>query len=240
MVRPDMTDRRALVLAHELGGGGCLVNERLRQRDLVVDEHLICPDPDQPNLANPFPDMSGYDVLITGGSVRFLTNKDEIDTWIHTELDLLRATHRRGMPILGICFGGQLLAEALGGSVEVAPVPEIGWFEIEGDGNPVGPGPWMEWHHDRFVPPPEAEILARTDGAVQLMRIDKSVGTQFHPEVDTAHVEGWLDAADDGYLEQHGIVRDQLLDDVRRHEDANRDRCYALVDWFLDEVAFRS
>ena len=166
MVRPDMTDRRALVLAHELGGGGCLVNERLRQRGLVVDEHLICPDPDQPNLANPFPDMSGYDVLITGGSVRFLTNKDEIDTWIHTELDLLRATHRRGMPILGICFGGQLLAEALGGSVEVAPVPEIGWFEIEGDDNPVGPGPWMEWHHDRFVPPPEAEILARTDGAV--------------------------------------------------------------------------
>lgn len=235
-----MTSPRALLLLHETDNGGCLLGERLRQRGFDVDEHVVCPDYDEPNIATPFPDIEEYDVLIPMGSIRSLTRRDEIDTWIDEELHLIRTTHQRGMPILGICFGGQLLAAALGGSVELTPVTEIGWREIEGENNPIGPGPWMQWHHDRFIPPPEAEILARNDTSVQLIRIGRSVGTQFHPEVDLAHVETWLEEADDDYLEQYGVSRERLLDDVRLHQDANRDQCFALVDWFLDEVAFTS
>lgn len=233
-----MTSRRALVLAHEIDGGGCQVSRRLSQRGFDVDEHLICPDYGQPDLANPFPDVGGYDLLVPMGSVRSLTNKTEIGSWIHEELEIIRSTHERGTPILGVCFGGQILAETLGGSVEVAPVPEIGWYEIEGDNNPVGPGPWLEWHHDRITAPPGAEVLARNHNAIQLIRIGHSVGTQFHPEVDVAHVQAFLEGAHDEYLEQYGITAARMLADVRRYESANREQCFALVDWFLDEVAF--
>jgi GMP synthase-like glutamine amidotransferase len=233
-----MSGKRALVLAHEVDGGGALVSERLFQRGFEVDEHLICPDYTRPDLANPFPATEGYDVLVPMGSIRSLTEKSEIESWIHTEIEIIRETHGRDVPILGVCFGGQLLAEALGGSVEVAPVTEIGWFEIEGDDNPVGPGPWMEWHHDRMTPPPGAEVLAWTNHAIQLIRIGRSVGTQFHPEVDFAHLKSWLDSAHDEYLGDYGLTREQILEDARRHEDHNRDQCFALVDWFLDEVAF--
>ena len=120
---------------------------------------------------------------------------------------MMRAARQRGTPILGVCFGGQLLAASFGGVVEEAPVSEIGWYEVyEPDGSPngarhpLGPGPWFQWHHDRFTPPPEADVLAVNDNAVQLFRLGRCVGTQFHPEVTYAHLEGFLSGADEEYL----------------------------------------
>ena len=233
--------RRALVVMHEPDGGACRVEERLRQRGFGIDHHLVTADYDAPLDAPPFPSLAGYDLLVPMGSIRSLTDKDVIATWIHDELDLIREAHRTGLPVLGVCFGGQLIAEALGGSVEKAPVTEIGWYELTDgpDGpNPVGAGPWMAWHHDRFVPPPGAEVLARTPDAVQLIRLGTTVGTQFHPEVDVAHVQGFLANAPDDYLAEHGVTRQQLLADVAANEARNIGQCHHLVDWFLDEVAF--
>jgi len=233
--------KRALVISHEPYGGAGQVEQRLIQRGISIDTHIVTHDTDRPNNAVPFPDFAGYDLVVPMGSIRSLTNKEEISSWIHTELALIREIHEAGTPMLGICFGGQLIAEALGGSVEIAPVAEIGWFKIE-DGlehaNPVGPGPWLEWHHDRFVPPPDAEVLAVNENAVQLIRVNKSVGTQFHPEVDEAHVVGFLAEASEDYLAEHGIRPDDVLADVRSHEADNIEQCHNLVDWFLDEVAF--
>jgi len=235
--------KRALVISHEPFGGGGHVEQRLLQRGFDVHTHLVTADIDRPNDAALFPDFADYDLVVPMGSMRSLTNKEEVSSWIHTELKLIRETHDAGIPILGICFGGQLLAEALGGSVEAAPITEIGWFKIE-DGpdhhNPVGPGPWMEWHHDIFVPPPEADVLAVNESGVQLIRIDRSVGTQFHPEIDEAHVAGFLTDAPDEYLDEHGVERHEILAEVRTHEADNIAQCHALVDWFLDEVAFPS
>ena len=231
---------RALVLCHEPDGPAAQIEKRLVQRGFEVNTHLITADYDRPNDAAPFPDATGYDVIVPMGSIRSLTRKHEIDSWIGAELDIIRDAHERATPVLGVCFGGQLIAEALGGSVGPAPVTEIGWAEID-DGdvpNPVGPGPWMEWHHDGFTPPPGADVLARNDAGVQLIRIGRTVGTQFHPEVDVAHVAMFLESTSDEYLAEYGVTREQLLADTRRHEDANIAQCHGLVDWFLDEVAF--
>ena len=247
MVRPVSTPRRALVLAHEPQGTSALVGERLAQRGYDVHEHVVTEDLSRPNDAVEFPDFADYDLLAPMGSIRSLTDTDEIDSWIFAELDGVRAAHERGTPMLGVCFGGQLLAAALGGSVEQAPVPEIGWYDIREPGdpgdsangarNPVGPGPWFQWHYDRFTPPPQAEILAVNDNAVQLFRLGRSVGTQFHPEVTYAHVEDFLNGTDDAELAKHGLSAAVLLEGLRRHEDRNARQCAALVDWFLDEVA---
>ncbi len=232
--------RRALVIAHEPDGPGGQVTVRLEERGFEVDTHVVTTEYDRPDLAAPFPSTDGYDVVAIMGSVRSVTEPEVIEAWLPDELDLIRRVHRAETPLLGVCFGGQLIAEALGGSVEKAPETELGWFEIEApDGvtNPVGAGPWMEWHHDRFDPPPGSTVLATTPRAVQLYRIDRTVGTQFHPEVDVAHITGWLTQADESYLATHGWTSDGILADMEHHEERNTAQCKRLVDWFLDEVA---
>ncbi len=231
---------RALVIAHEPDGPATQIEVRLVERGFEVDTHIVTSDYDHPNDAAPFPDLEPYDLLVPMGSIRSLTDKDAIGSWIHTEIDLVRAAHDADMPVLGICFGNQIIADALGGAVELAPVTELGWIKID-DGdlpNPVGAGPWLEWHHDRIIPPPGAEILARTEHAVQLIRIGRTVGTQFHPEVDLAHVANFLDATSDDYLTTYGTTRERMLADTRANEAANIAQCHALVDWYLDDVAF--
>ena len=228
------------MLAHEPLGGGALVNELLAQRGYDVHEHVVTKELDRPNDSASFPDAADYDLLVPMGSIRSLTNTDEIDRWIFEEIDMVRAAHARGTPMLGVCFGGQLLAAALGGKVEQAPVTEIGWYElftVDGTANPAGPGPWFQWHHDRFTPPPDAEVLAVNDNAAQLFRLGRSVGTQFHPEVTYTHLDGFLSGATAEYLDEYGLDPQQLLDDMRAHEKRNAQQCGALIEWFLDEVA---
>jgi len=231
--------KRALVLAHEPDGPANRVEERLVQRGFEVNTHVITDDLDRPNNASSWPSLDGYDLLVPMGSIRSLTDKSEISSWIDDEITLVRTAHETGTPVLGVCFGGHLIAEALGGSVETAPVTELGWTIIEdGDeANPIGAGPWLEWHHDRFTPPPGATVLARTEHAVQLMQVGRSVGTQFHPEVDVAHVETWLSGVEDDYLAEYGQDRDRLLDATKANEVQSIAGCKRLVDWFLDDVA---
>lgn len=212
-----------------------MLGRALERRGFVVDTHVVTTDLAAPNSATPFPSLDGYDLLVPMGSMRSLTNTDEIDSWIGIELDLVRTAHQQGMPVLGICFGGQIIAAALGGKVEKAPVFEHGWYELADgpDGpNPVGPGPWLMWHEDRFMPPPEAEVLAVTEDAVQLIRIGTTVGTQFHPEIDLAHFEVWLNLGAD-HLRANGVDPDEFRSETARLEAHNIEQCQRLVDWYL-------
>ncbi len=229
---------RALVVTHEETSRPGFVGDRLVERGVELAIHVMVPDTSQPAEFQPLPDED-FDVLVVTGSY-FSVYEDAIEPWIGSELDLIRRSHERGTPVLGICFGGQALAAALGGSVDLSPETEIGWYRIspaDGVDLPISDGPWMEWHHDRFHLPDGAELLASTEICPQLFRMGRSVGTQFHPEISVELASEWLREASDDYLASVGIVRDEILAEIARNEAANRRNCFALVDWFLDDVA---
>ena len=81
---------------------------------------------------------------------------------------MVRRALDAGVGVLGVCFGGQLLAHALGGTVARSPAPEIGWREVS-SAKPdlVPPGPWFQWHFDRFTTPPGGIEVARNADATQ-------------------------------------------------------------------------
>lgn len=105
------------------------------------------------------------------------------------------------IPCLGICLGGQLLAQVLGGTVHARRYGEKGCRQItltdDGRNDPLFVGlpphvPVFQWHTDSFEIPEGALHLAFSQECIgQSLRCDKAWGVQFHPEVDTAVVAAW-------------------------------------------------
>jgi|SRR5215216_593489 len=139
------------------------------------------------------PDPGGYACVASLG--HDLGANDTHEPAVATERELLARAVACGIPVLGLCYGGQVLAAVLGGRVTRAPVPELGWREIDTDDPELVPaGPWLEWHYDRFDVPPPATELARTRDAAQAFRLGPHLGVQFHPEATVEVVEGWARA----------------------------------------------
>ena len=84
-------------------------------------------------------------MIIPMGAPWSVYDQEAIGTWVPTELAMLREAHDQQVPVLGICFGGQLLAAAHGGSVSRSPAPEIGWVEVKSDNDGLVPsGFWFQ------------------------------------------------------------------------------------------------
>ena len=217
------------------------IGEQFANRGFDIEEFEVVPAssyPD-PNVDVVFPDPLAYDVIIPVGAIWGVYQSDTVQ-WIADELTLLRTAHDAGVPILGICFGGQALAAALGGSVALAPVGEIGWHDVVSDDtNLIAAGPWFEWHQDRWSPPAGATTVARTSLADQSFVLGRSLGLQFHPEVTPAILQGWFDVGGEQDLVDHGIDPAALMSQTRDLEPTASARSRLLVDRFLDQVATR-
>ncbi|MGH3638061.1 MAG: type 1 glutamine amidotransferase [Mycobacterium sp.] len=181
------------------------------------------------------PDPRGYDAIVPLGS-RWSVN-DELD-WITSEVAMVRDAHAAGVPMLGVCFGGQLLAHALGGSVSRSPAPEIGWYDVDSSRTDLIPtGPWFEWHFDRFSAPDGAVEIARNANASQAFVLGRTMGLQFHPEVDEELLELWLAGNGRDEIAELSLTADQLRDATTRVVDDATKRVHALVRAFIDTVA---
>ena len=86
-----------------------------------------------------------------------------VQTQVDSELSLMRHSIERGVPVLGICFGAQMLSHAFGGVVERGKKTEIGWHDVVApETNSVLTGRWMQWHYDSFTAPRGFDVLAIT------------------------------------------------------------------------------
>jgi GMP synthase-like glutamine amidotransferase len=183
-----------------------------------------------------WPELGGTELVVTLGS-EWNVYRPETSGPVEAEAALVRAAVDRGIPLLAICFGAQVLAHALGGAVSRAAAPEIGWVDIAVDGPPIAAGPWMEWHDDVFSAPVGFDVLARNDVGPQLIRGRRAVGTQFHPEATETMVRDWIEHGGADQYRRHGGDPDTLLADTRGNVSSSRPAAEALVDWFLEHVA---
>jgi GMP synthase-like glutamine amidotransferase len=147
------------------------------------------------------------------------------------------------VPTLGICFGGQLLAAAVGGRVERAPIAEIGWLSVAADTSAepglIDAGPWLSWHFDRFTVPAHVPVVARTALANQAFVTGRTLGLQFHPEVTDAVLEAWLRSDDAARLMESGVDPQALIEQSRTLADGAAARAHGLVRRFVFDVARR-
>jgi GMP synthase-like glutamine amidotransferase len=181
-----------------------------------------------PEVMTAWPDPREFDVIAPLGSECSVHASDE--PWIRPQIDFLRRAHEAGVPVLGICFGAQALAAALGAEVRKLERSEIGWLDPEPlDGAAITPGPWLDWHSDTFAVPPGAEQLARTPDAAQAFRLGPSVGLQFHPEVTPEILDMWIASGRES-LEREGVDAEGLRAWLREREDDHRARAFALFD----------
>ena len=178
----------------------------------------------------PLPGLDGLAHIVMLGSTCSVYDQGEARAWIDEELAWLRRADAAGVPVLGICFGAQLLTAAFGGTVEHAGRQEIGWVTIDSaDPGVIPPGPWLEFHHDRCLPPAGATVLARNELGAQAFQLGRHLAVQFHPEVDGAQLRLWLDAGGRYEIAQAGLDPDQMLAQTIAEESWAAERAGRLV-----------
>jgi GMP synthase (glutamine-hydrolysing) len=186
---------RALAIVHQPDAGPGVFADAMRSRGVELDQWLIAESP-------PPAEPAGYDAVVTFGGAMHADQEDRFP-WLRAEKALLDDLIQRGVPLLGMCLGAQLVAEAAGVPARRARVPEIGWHEVEltpeaADDPLLSSLPprfdAFQWHSYEAPLPPGATALARSAVCLQAYRLDGPAwGIQFHAEVSASDVELWID-----------------------------------------------
>lgn len=210
---------RVVVVEHESGCPPAYVGTWLTEAGGVVE---VC----RPWAGDELPAASTYDALVVlGGSMG--ANDDELHHWIGPLKQLVRDCVAADTPLLGICLGHQVIAAALGGTVERNPhgqqvgLFDVGWqAEAAQDELVAGLGAvrGIQWNHDLVTALPDgATALARTpQGELQVVRFaPRAWGVQLHPEADEHIVGAWADGDREEHLDR-GLDQAALLGGIAR------------------------
>jgi GMP synthase-like glutamine amidotransferase len=231
---------KALFIQHDHVSPTGPVADRLRHHGFEIVEELVVPESSfhEPNVHYEFPNLDDYDLIIPLGAPWGAWDDACIGNWLQPELDWIRTAVETNKPVLGICFGGQLIARSMGGSVGRAPTCEIGWKDVWTDRPEIVPsGPWFQFHYDRWELPPGAIEIARNPLASQAFILNRSLALQFHPELIGSALQGWLDWGGRSLVEKDGQDPDVMMAQTYAYEEAATARTYKLIDSFLRDVA---
>lgn len=180
------------LINHEAVPSGVFADEIVRRgHDL---DHWV---PSNGEIPRP---LSEYGAVIAfGGGMQ--ADQEQIHPWLHSAFAVLDECLVRGVPTLGVCLGGQMLARVAGGVIGPAPQAEAGWQPVEltdaGAQDPLFEGEprrfdVFQWHSYSFELPPGAVALASSDVCLQSFRLGASAwGLQWHPEVTGDSILRW-------------------------------------------------
>jgi GMP synthase-like glutamine amidotransferase len=211
---------RALVVEHQRDAPAGLVVPWAAERGLELSTLRPAEEPGR------WPAPGDHDAVVVLGSDCSVARSP--DPWIAEEIAFVRAAHGAGVPVLGLCFGAQSLAAALGGAVDRAAHDEIGWLTFDAVDERFT-GPFFAWHGDAFTVPPGAQELARSSAGPQAYSAGAAVGVQFHPEVDEAIVDAWLEWGRSQLVEAR-LDEDAIREQTARVAPDARRRAFALFD----------
>jgi GMP synthase (glutamine-hydrolysing) len=219
---------RAVILQHEEPTPPGLVTEWLAEHG--AETEVVRIDIDDREV-----DPDRYDLIVSLGSE--FAAYDDSKPFVVREAELLREAVDHDVPVLGLCFGGQLLARVLGGEVRRADGSEIGWLPVRTkDPELVPEGPWFQWHFDAFTTPPGATEVADSDLGSQAYVHGRSFGLQFHPEVTPEIMDDWVRVYRHE-LDADGVDPDALLDETNRRAIDSRRMSWQLLERFWTDVA---
>jgi GMP synthase-like glutamine amidotransferase len=206
---------RALVLEHDRS---C----PLGRLEPVMARRGVEPELVTPEEIGSLEDPRSYDLAVVLGSDE--SAYDDSVPWVAEELTYVRRAIAAQVPVLGICFGAQMLARALDAEVRRAERPEVAWKSMARSTEAawLPAGPWLTWHQDTFDWPEGSTPLAWSDAAPQAFAHGPHVALQFHPEVSAELVEQWL-AVDRRKLALQGVDHEELMAETRRR-DARAER----------------
>lgn len=191
-----------------------------------------------PYSGEPLPDIRDISAMIVLGGAMHVNDHQRYPFLIELK-KLVKQLVQAGVPYLGICLGGQLLASALGAQVVPNRWEELGTLPVtlntEGLSDPLYAGidsPFItfQWHHDSFDLPEDAVLLASSQACQhQAFRIGNTAwGTQFHPEATEAIIRSWA-----AWDKNTAVRSDQLCAEFNSHGQNYRNTASRMLENFL-------
>jgi GMP synthase (glutamine-hydrolysing) len=200
--------------------------------DRLIREQELLPRTVRPFAGEPLPEPDSTAAVICLGGPH-----SAYDTGAHPfllrEEKFLRGATEAGIPVLGICLGSQILAQALGGQAMPGTRGlECGFIDVRTVQEPAEasgdtPPDWMDgrffsFHTDTFLPPIGAELLAVSDQYPQAWRLGSALAIQFHPEISPAGIRQLL-SIEEAKLRTYGIDVEAVIAEAT----ASRDTAWA-------------
>jgi len=176
---------------------------------------------------DPFPDPSAYTGVIIFGGANSANDCSEHE-WVRRELRFVEGCLEHNTGLFGICLGAQILARALGATVQPhdKELREVGFCRVDpvdtSNAFLTSPLTVMQWHSEGFDLPPGTQRIAKGDDfpnqAYQLN--ERVLGVQFHPEVNSDVLAIWHER---NKTRENGVLNDEqrrvMMVDSHRHED---------------------
>ena len=171
--------------------------------------------------------------------------EEEKHPWMSHERKIMQWALVSETPLLGLCFGSQLLASAAGGRVYKAETGEFAWTKVdmlpEASQDPVigalgDTADAFQFHYDSFELPENAVLLGESNGTIEAFRVGSSAwATQFHPEVGLSQQLAWLSTYRGAFLRE-GIDIDEQIAKSHKLAASYRKQAWDLSAAFAKQV----
>lgn len=229
---------RLLVVQHDLDDSMNDLAGPLAQARLHIDPWCTFV------TAEPPASIEEYDGILSMGALASVS--DEADhPWMQNERRMMEQALDRKIPVLGVCFGAQILAAAAGGEFRRSPQEAIGWctvdMEPEAVDDPLFAGLGsqfhaFQYHYDTFTQPNNSTILGRSGDIIEAYRVGEHAwGIQFHIEANPAVVYAWLGTYRHE-MDAAGVDIEQMRELTATYADDYREKALGMATAFAQQV----